>query len=73
MEVRVGGTHLDQHWRVTGLTEEDVAPAVPHVILEFWIGDDVYKLEWVRRSFDPELAWKLGQHLMEMAQHSMSD
>lgn len=72
MDARVFGTGHGQNWRVTGLRAGDPHPDYPpHVRLEFWIGGPEHGWRYNGPdSLDPDLARLLGQHLIEMADHS---
>lgn len=74
MEVRVDGTNVGQRWRVTGFTPEDTPPAPARVMFEVWLEIEGERTNWNYQSlsFDPELARRLGQQMIEMADHAES-
>lgn len=78
MDMRTGDTGKGQYWRVTGRAAVDAAPGPDHVVLEVWteimqsLSNGETQRTWEREmiSIDPALARKMGQDLIDMADHA---
>lgn len=73
MDARSFSTKAGQNWRVTGIRDGDAPGMVPHVSVEFWIGEPGGRIAYRRMvpdTLDPSLARLLAKHLNEMADHA---